>query len=29
MGVIKLEFRGIPGTYAAVICGIGIRYPEA
>jgi hypothetical protein len=29
MGVIKLEARGIPGTDAAVVCGIDIRYPEA
>jgi hypothetical protein len=29
MGVIKLEFCGIPGTDAAVVCGIDIRYPEA
>jgi hypothetical protein len=27
--VAKLAFRGIPGTDAAVICGIDIQYPEA
>jgi hypothetical protein len=29
MGVIKLKCRGIPGTDAAVLGGIDIRYPEA